>query len=251
MNSREVVLATLGDRFIQVHEYLLRALKGDGTTAIILSKLVSFYEHNERKGTLEDGWCPFNAQYIETTLGINEYHQRKSIELLAEKGLIKTEFKGYPKRRFVLLNFHGIADFLSSGTVRVVDSKPNPDKTSFYKALNEGMANPFPKALGVSGNIDRSLFSGMYVFSKVFFYLTGELFEWTPRLFGVFKNYWRGCYLEKDYDFSRFKDFEKEAEKKPEDPTIQDWINFDRMQSDKHHTETQSIEEYLDNKGDQ
>lgn len=245
MDSKDVVLATLADNYIQVHEYLLRALQGDGTTAIILSKAVSFYKYNEARGSVVDGKVPFNTQYIEETLGINEYKQRTALEKLEKMKLLTIDYQGYPKRRFIILNFFQISSLLSQGKNKKKTQDKSPDKTSFYKALNDGMVAPYHKAIEVSGNIDRNMFAGMYALSKVCFRATGDVFEWSSITFGKFKAYWKACYSEKEYDFSKFIDFEKKLKQQtPHKVSVLDWVSFDRSTPDKHYSEHMNIEEY-------
>jgi hypothetical protein len=255
MDSRDLVLATLGSNFVQVHEYTLRGLQGDATTAIVLSKLIAFYEYNAKTGRLNNGWFPFNAVYIEQTLGINEYHQRKSLDVLCSKGLIEVDFQGFPKRRFININFYNLQLLLEGNSLNgKPKTKSTPDKTAFYAELNTAMATPVSDAVKCMGNIPADLFMFMYAWSKTYTILVGEgEWNWTPKQYGILKNYWKPCYTDKRYDYSKLWDFiaimRSEHKLTKEDFTLQKWIDVNRSLADKSHVHQKTVQQFLNAEG--
>ena len=64
------------------------------------------------KGHEKDGYFFQTAKEIETRSGLSSYKQRNIIASLEEKGLIKTDLKGIPAKRYFKLEYESISNFI-------------------------------------------------------------------------------------------------------------------------------------------
>lgn len=64
------------------------------------------------KGHEKDGYFFQTAKEIETRSGLSSYKQRTIIASLEEKGLIKTDLKGIPAKRYFKLEYENISNFI-------------------------------------------------------------------------------------------------------------------------------------------
>lgn len=67
------------------------------------------------KGHEKDGYFFQTAKEIETRSGLSSYKQRTIIASLEEKGLIKTDLKGIPAKRYFKLEYESISKFIFEG----------------------------------------------------------------------------------------------------------------------------------------
>ena len=81
--------------------------------AIILGALINKYQYYFDQGKLtEDGmfFCTVNTLYEDTTL--SEYKQRKAFKNLEENGIITTDIRGIPAKRYIKLNAENMINIL-------------------------------------------------------------------------------------------------------------------------------------------
>lgn len=67
------------------------------------------------KGHERDGYFFQTAKEIESRSGLSSYKQRTIIASLEEKGLIKTDLKGIPAKRYFKLEYENISNFIFEG----------------------------------------------------------------------------------------------------------------------------------------
>lgn len=67
------------------------------------------------KGHERDGYFFQTAKEIEKRSGLSSYKQRTIIASLEEKGLIKTDLKGIPAKRYFKLEYENISNFIFEG----------------------------------------------------------------------------------------------------------------------------------------
>lgn len=67
------------------------------------------------KGHEKDGYFFQTAKEIEARSGLSSYKQRTIIASLEEKGLIKTDLKGIPAKRYFKLEYENISNFIFEG----------------------------------------------------------------------------------------------------------------------------------------
>lgn len=83
------------------------------------------------KGHEKDGFFFQTAKEIETRSGLSSYKQRTIIASLEEKGLIKTDLKGIPAKRYFKLEYESISNFIFEGeTAETPDVKNFDNKES-------------------------------------------------------------------------------------------------------------------------
>lgn len=212
MDSKSFVINFLTqDTFIQVNEKLLKVLKGDCTAAVMLSKLISFYRVGAYRKTLEDDWFLVNREYLENTLGLNEYNQRRAISYLETVNLLSVKYKGYPKQRFVKLDFDRIYKVIDDEVS--IPVKARKDKATFYTDLNKSMAMPYIEAAGYRGNINTNLYNFMYAWSNYYSMRKKEKFVWTSEEFGKWNYYWIRKYNRKPFDYASLLEYMQGKEK--------------------------------------
>ena len=67
------------------------------------------------KGHEKDGYFFQTSKEIEARSGLSSYKQRTIIASLEEKGLIKTDLKGIPAKRYFKLEYESISNFIFEG----------------------------------------------------------------------------------------------------------------------------------------
>ena len=244
MDNKSFVLNFLTqDTFIQVNEKVLKALKGDCTSAIMLSKLISFYRVSAYRGTLEDDWFLVNVTYLYESIGINEYNQRRALQFMQDLGIIDIKFKNYPKQRFVKIDFDKVFNAID---VEVKSTK-KVSKIEFYNTLNEGINTLTHKeALNCKGNIKQSLFDFMYAWSTLYTKKTDKKWTWDSKSFGIINHYWREVYTHKAFDFSNLiYYFDKDN-----DYNLYFFINTNKALSDKHPEDRVNMSSFLTTMGE-
>lgn len=87
------------------------------------------------KGHEKDGYFFQTAKEIETRSGLSSYKQRTIIASLEEKGLIKTDLKGIPAKRYFKLEYESISNFIFEGEEtekeEVEETAETPDVKNF------------------------------------------------------------------------------------------------------------------------
>lgn len=87
------------------------------------------------KGHERDGYFFQTAKEIESRSGLSSYKQRTIIASLEEKGLIKTDLKGIPAKRYFKLEYENISNFIFEGEEtekeEVEETSETPDVKKF------------------------------------------------------------------------------------------------------------------------
>lgn len=87
------------------------------------------------KGHEKDGYFFQTAKEIETRSGLSSYKQRTIIASLEEKGLIKTDLKGIPAKRYFKLEYENISNFIfekeEEEKEEVEETAESPDVKNF------------------------------------------------------------------------------------------------------------------------
>lgn len=81
--------------------------------ALVLGALINRYKYYYDKGLLDEDcmfYCTVNTLQEDTTL--SDYQQRKCFNNLENAGVITTERKGLPAKRYIKLNADKIIDIL-------------------------------------------------------------------------------------------------------------------------------------------
>jgi hypothetical protein len=214
MNFKEAVLNTYGAKsFVTVKTSLIRALHGDGTTAILLSRLLNKYEHLEERGDLQYGDMFFmTVQSIEEELGMNAYHQRTSLGILKELGLINIEYHQMPQKRFIKIYFDKVWE-LTSHYEKTLQKTVVANKADFYEAINN--ADTVEDMFKAKSNIPPYLIEIIYAYSQVYRKKTHSRFIWDSKQYGILKRFWSAKLAggKKQFDFIHLKEFyEKEQD---------------------------------------
>lgn len=94
------------------------------------------------KGHEKDGYFFQTAKEIETRSGLSSYKQRTIIASLEEKGLIKTDLKGIPAKRYFKLEYENISNFIFEGEEaekeEVEEIAETPDVKNFDNKESSG-----------------------------------------------------------------------------------------------------------------
>jgi hypothetical protein len=201
--GRSFVLSELGqESYLMVRPSLCKALGGDCTTAIILTKLVSMYQYFSGRNELEDGEFFVKVSDIEDQFGINAYGQRKSLGILESLGCLTQAKKGEAQLRWVLLNFNKISPLLRSASKgSVKKEKVAQTKEEFYQKLNQ--AETVKDFAVAKDNIPSYLGEGLLAFSSLYKAKKGESFVWNPKSYGIFRRFFtvKTTFGQKPFDY--------------------------------------------------
>lgn len=85
------------------------------------------------KGHDKDGYFFQTAKEIETRSGLSSYKQRTIIASLEEKGLIKTDLKGIPAKRYFKLEYENISNFIFEGEEAKKEEEEETAETPDFK----------------------------------------------------------------------------------------------------------------------
>jgi hypothetical protein len=184
--------------FVVVNEKMIKMLKGDCVSAVLLSRLISLYSYFKSTHTLEDdGWFFQKVKDIEDKLGINDYHQRKSFTMMETMGFIKMNLIGSPPVRYFFINFKAIEKALAIEAKPPKPPKKQKTQGDFYTALNTNES--YDKIDNVRGNIPRPMAEFMYAFKRG----VGYSFEgWSPKTYGMLSQYMDKVYFKSERRFS-------------------------------------------------
>ncbi len=224
MNSESFISSFLNqDRFVIVNELLIKALDGDCTTAVVLSRLISLHRYYSDNNQLLDGYFFQTVKEIEGKLGINDYHQRKSISKLEEKEILKSKLIGSPPIRYFKLDFNRLEKLIMKEIP--LNSKPKKkltEKTVFYSKLNDN--EDWFKIDSVRGNINRDLAEFMFAFKKATSY---KFPGWNPENYGILSRYFNKVYIKpnRPFDYRKLGSWLQTSQS----ITIKNFIKFDEM----------------------
>ena len=238
MNSENYVTSLLDQSsFVVVNEKLIKILKGDCTTAVLLSRLISLHKFYKDTGHADEFFYQ-KVKDIEDKLGINDYFQRKSFDILKELGFINMKLEGSPPLRKFSINFITIHRVIANEFLSDKPKKPSMKASEFYKQINEN--NDPTKVLSVSGNISHKLSIFLFVFKTA---LNNVFSGWNPENYGRISTYLNRVYFKpkRPFSYHRLRNWMMSQEPK----TVANFIKFDQHQIDGLDEEFVTAEQYL------
>ncbi len=217
INEDMFIAYLTNSRYTQVHDSFMKMFKGNGTDAFLLSNTISFYymlkENKPEK--LVDGFFYRTVSDIEEKFAINAYHQRESFRRMSEIGVITIIYSGPHALRRIKINFDKLYELFSIDNNIIIIPKEKKSlrfssglkkevQLEFYKTLNDFIKNEsFEDYIHHGkGNIKRDLAEFLYAFNVKY-----NNFEWTPKQFGIVRNYWNQVYSNKKFDYRSLLDF--------------------------------------------
>lgn len=106
---------TVGN-YIMVNKTLIKQI--GLVEAVILGELCGEYEHWRKEDKLEDNMFYSTIENIEENTGLSEYKQRNAIKNLEKLGIIESEIKGVPAKKYFRINENQLLNYL----------EPSPEK---------------------------------------------------------------------------------------------------------------------------
>lgn len=143
---------------ISVNKSLIKAFGLD--EAVLLGELCSEYDAWESGGKLEDGMFYSSVENITENTGLSAYEQRQAIKSLENAGILSTELKGLPARKYFkicetkLLNFLQLdvknrnSSILANSNIDIANKKDIENTNVFSTHSDEQMFlsdSPKPK----------------------------------------------------------------------------------------------------------
>ena len=107
------------------------------------------------KGNERDGYFFQTAKEIETRSGLSGYKQRTIIASLEEKGLIKTDLKGIPAKRYFKLEYESISNFIFEGEETEKEEVEETAETSDVKNFNNKESSDPEKGGGLTTSCEK------------------------------------------------------------------------------------------------
>lgn len=225
MNNETILTALLDtSAYTILNHGLILGLDGDLYEAFLLARLISLHTYFSKMNMLtEEGWFFQTVDDVLLNCGISDGKQRRALQDLQSKGMISMKLMGSPPRRFFKIHADAIVGLLEAPEPTTI---PEPlDKTSFYEAINSNITNIWDLRKAYYGNIPEELAYFMHVWSRSI-----SMWKWTPKQYGILRNYWRNRYGKKKFDFECL--FHFLAKDTPEEyginHSLYDFIEFDR-----------------------
>lgn len=104
------------DNYCLFNKSVARALKSLHA-AVLLGELASEYKYFKSKNMLdEEDMFYSTVENIEENICLNDYEQRKALQLLKEKGIVETKQKGLPAKRYVKLDSKALLNLLNASS---------------------------------------------------------------------------------------------------------------------------------------
>jgi hypothetical protein len=208
VDSESYVLNTLiGEAFVLVNKKLLKYFKGDGTLVVFLSELISMHKYFLNNQSLEvDNSFPIPVDRLKYSLGMSAYKQDSSLERLIKSKIIYTFTKGFPAKRYVIINFDSIVHILNAE-----EAKVKKDTKLFYETLNATLNSCTYSKGSIQPVVEEAcdnispLLKGVIVLILQDFrrlnYSTQRI-EWTPELIGKVRSWVNKRSIGKPFDFT-------------------------------------------------
>lgn len=183
MSVQELVLNTLSsEAFVSVNRQLLKYFEGDPSPALLLSELLSMFRYHRQRGDFDEltQSFPASSKYLQRSLSLSTFKQRRLFGILEERGLIATFMQGMPASRRVILHFEFIAI--------VMEQRPTQaqmDSKDFYAELSKSAESGDKERIKTAtGNMSRALSDAVLCLS-----LHPEVTDllWTPRNAGLLR----------------------------------------------------------------
>lgn len=127
-----------GAGYICVNKALMHNLGNDA--AIVYAELVRSYLYYEKQGTLtDDGYFFCTVESLQENCNVSKAQQNKIFKSLAEKGLVKLDYRGLPKRRYIAL----IADEAAVNAIFSLPEKQEKQKEKMPEEIREKYSKDF------------------------------------------------------------------------------------------------------------
>lgn len=115
-NTTDVWELLAHDNYCLFNKSVARALKSL-YAAVLLGELASEYRYFKSRNMLdEENMFYSTVENIEQNICLNDYEQRKAIQLLKETGIVETKQKGLPAKRYFKLNSAALLKVLSASS---------------------------------------------------------------------------------------------------------------------------------------
>jgi hypothetical protein len=110
--------------FFQVNKVMLKYL-GSAEAAILLPEFIFSRNLFQSKGEDNHGWWFVTKEYLMEQTGFSEYVILKAEKLLESKGILKTQLRGLPRKKYFFINDLKINEVLSGSiTPETQDIQP-------------------------------------------------------------------------------------------------------------------------------
>ena len=104
--------------FIVVNRALISAYGLDA--AVMLGELASEYCYWEAQGEAADGWFYSTIENVEKNTGLTAHSQRQALNSLIEAGIIETEKKGMPAKRYIRINEDAVVKNFNNKSLKIL-----------------------------------------------------------------------------------------------------------------------------------
>jgi hypothetical protein len=101
-HTRAILHGYGGEAVVAVRPSLVRALRGNGNAAILVSQLLYW---SRRLGD-DEGWFYQAQRRLATQTGLGPDAQRKAVQLLVRLGVLEADRRGVPAKLYYRLNLH-------------------------------------------------------------------------------------------------------------------------------------------------
>lgn len=127
-----------GEPGIYVRASMVRALKGDGTAAILLSQLLFWSQ--SKKAEESDGWFYMTTPAVTKTLGITRHIQLRVRKLLEEMGILEISKGGMPAKNYYRVHLDRVLELLTAAQYQEGAATSEPESgppVAAYAATSE------------------------------------------------------------------------------------------------------------------
>ena len=135
------------DNYIIVNKTLIKTFGLN--EAILMGELCSEYKYWKKEDKLEDGMFFSTIENIEENTGLTAYEQRKAIKSLENAGVLTTELKGIPAKKYFGIDVSTVIKILTSCD----DDFSQQDAKKLHSNNNNNNNN---KKLSISKDIDNA-----------------------------------------------------------------------------------------------
>lgn len=131
--------------FFQVNKVMLKYL-GSAEAAILLPEFIYSRNLFKSKGEDQNGWWFVTKEYLMEQTGFSEYILLKAEKLLESKGILKTQLRGLPRKKYFFVNDNLINDILSgyvTQEIQVAQPESQPKELNLHtlNSLNRAPLN--------------------------------------------------------------------------------------------------------------
>lgn len=203
-----------GSGYICVNKALMHNLGNDA--AIVYAELVRNYLYYKKQDTMtDDGYFFCTVESLQENCNVSKAQQNKIFKTLAEKGLVKLDYRGLPKRRYVSL----IADENAVNAVFSLPEKQDKKKDKmpeevrakyskdFDSEIFKKQINKAAKNLGKTAEMAEKVYNLYMAYFGYFgcpdtFLSNKSIENVIKRIEELYQE--KGWYLEADEDFAEY-----------------------------------------------